>query len=196
MTNFQVAQAARIVDGVVQGTGGEARIGSVVAHGPLVGALQGSAGDLGSAGIAATIRRAGFQAHDGYIFETLTARGGVLVSECAQRAAGGGRARRHVRVRRGQRVHRRVGRPRLSGRESLRGKRRGRLKGWSDAKRSRQAKMGGPASTGRVSREVGAAGTVPPPAGGAGSRQGWLGRLPAAASTPPSGDSPGQERFA
>jgi hypothetical protein len=56
-----------------------ARIGSVVAHGPLVGALQGSVGDLGSAGIAATIRRVGFQAHDGYIFETLTARGGVLV---------------------------------------------------------------------------------------------------------------------
>lgn len=56
-----------------------ARIGAVVAHGPLVGALQGEAGDLGSAGIAATIRRAGFQAHDGHIFETLTARGGVLV---------------------------------------------------------------------------------------------------------------------
>ena len=56
-----------------------ARIGSAVAHGPLVGALQGSDGDLGGAGIAAAIRRAGFQAHDGYIFETLTARGGVLV---------------------------------------------------------------------------------------------------------------------
>ena len=56
-----------------------ARIGSVVAHGPLVGTLQGTDGDLGSAGIAATMRRAGFQAHDGYIFETLTARGGVLV---------------------------------------------------------------------------------------------------------------------
>ena len=56
-----------------------ARIGSVVAHGPLVAALQGTDGDLGSAGIAATMRRAGFQAHDGYIFETLTARGGVLV---------------------------------------------------------------------------------------------------------------------
>ena len=56
-----------------------ARIGSVVAHGPLVAALQGTDDDLGSAGIAATMRRAGFQAHDGYIFETLTARGGVLV---------------------------------------------------------------------------------------------------------------------
>lgn len=56
-----------------------ARVGSVVAHGPLVRALHGNAGDLGSVGIAAAIRRAGFQVHDGHIFETLTARGGVLV---------------------------------------------------------------------------------------------------------------------
>ena len=65
--------------GVDGGTMDVARVGSVVAHGPLVGALQGSADDLGRVGIAATFRRAGFQAHDGYIFETLTARGGVLV---------------------------------------------------------------------------------------------------------------------
>ena len=56
-----------------------ARIGPVVAHGPLVGALQGRALDLDRAGMAATMRRAGFQAHDGFIYETLTARGGVLV---------------------------------------------------------------------------------------------------------------------
>ena len=55
------------------------RIGSVLAHGPLVGALQGRARDLDRSGVAATMRRAGFQAHDGFIFETLTARGGVLV---------------------------------------------------------------------------------------------------------------------
>jgi len=54
-------------------------IGPVVAHGPLVGTLQGPAKDLGRAGMAATMRRAGFQAHDGYIYQTLTARGGVLV---------------------------------------------------------------------------------------------------------------------
>ncbi len=78
----QTPEAAELVKrtfGVDGDTMDVARIGSVVAHGPLVGALQGGAGDLGSAGIAATIRRAGFQAHDGYIFETLTARGGVLV---------------------------------------------------------------------------------------------------------------------
>ena len=55
------------------------RIGPVVAHGPLVGTLQGRARDLDRSGVATTMRRAGFQAHDGFIFETLTARGGVLV---------------------------------------------------------------------------------------------------------------------
>lgn len=54
-------------------------LGSAVASGPLVAALQGADGGLGKTGIAATIRRAGFQSHDGFIFETLTARGGVLV---------------------------------------------------------------------------------------------------------------------
>ena len=78
----QTPEAAELVKrtfGVDGDTMDVARIGSVVAHGPLVGALQGSVGDLGNTGIAATIRRAGFQTHDGYIFETLTARGGVLV---------------------------------------------------------------------------------------------------------------------
>ncbi|HJN46447.1 MAG: hypothetical protein CL477_09635 [Acidobacteria bacterium] len=55
------------------------RIGPVVAHGPLVGAIQGRARDLDRVGVAATMRRAGFQPHDGFIFETLTARGGVLI---------------------------------------------------------------------------------------------------------------------
>ena len=55
------------------------RIGPAVTHGPLVGALQGRARDLDRSGVAPTMRRAGFQAHDGFIFETLTARGGVMV---------------------------------------------------------------------------------------------------------------------
>ncbi len=54
-------------------------LGTAIARGSLVDALQGADGGLGKTGIAATIRRAGFQAHDGFIFETLTARGGVLV---------------------------------------------------------------------------------------------------------------------
>ena len=69
----------RTLFGVEGGKLDIAKIGPVVAHGPLVGTLQGGTRDLGRAGIAATMRRAGFQIHDGFIFETLTARGGVLV---------------------------------------------------------------------------------------------------------------------
>jgi hypothetical protein len=55
-------------------------LGAVVARGPLVAALQGSDQGLLKLGIAGTMRRVGFQAHDGRIFDTLTARGGVLVA--------------------------------------------------------------------------------------------------------------------
>jgi hypothetical protein len=54
--------------------------GPLLARGPLVAALQGPARDLGKLGLSGTLRRVGFQAHDGRIFEILTARGGVLVS--------------------------------------------------------------------------------------------------------------------
>jgi len=57
-----------------------ANVGTVVARGSLVGALQGPARDLAKLGIAATMRRVGFQPHDGRIFEVLTGRGGVLVA--------------------------------------------------------------------------------------------------------------------
>jgi hypothetical protein len=55
-------------------------VGAALARGPLVEALQGSSRDLSKLGLAGTMRRAGFQAHDGRIFEALTARGGVLVA--------------------------------------------------------------------------------------------------------------------
>jgi hypothetical protein len=55
-------------------------LGRVVARGPLVEALQGGDRGLGELGIAGTMRRVGFQAHDGRIFDTLTARGGVMVA--------------------------------------------------------------------------------------------------------------------
>ena len=65
-----------------------AGVGAAVARGPLVEALQGAARDLAKLGLAATMRRVGFQPHDGRIFETLTARGGVLVAiRSAPRAA-------------------------------------------------------------------------------------------------------------
>jgi hypothetical protein len=57
-----------------------AGIGPVVLHGPMVEALQGSKKDLAKAGLAGTMRRVGFQAHDCRIFEALVARGGILVS--------------------------------------------------------------------------------------------------------------------
>ena len=55
-------------------------VGPVIARGPLVAALQGSGRDLAKLGLSGTMRRVGFQAHDGRIFDTLTARGGVLVA--------------------------------------------------------------------------------------------------------------------
>jgi hypothetical protein len=55
-------------------------LGPSVVRGALVGALQGSGRDLGALGLGATMNRVGFQRHDGFIFETLTARGGVLVA--------------------------------------------------------------------------------------------------------------------
>lgn len=55
-------------------------IGVVVARGPLVEALQGPLRDLPKLGLAGTMRRVGFQAHDSRIFDILTARGGVLVA--------------------------------------------------------------------------------------------------------------------
>ena len=65
-----------------------AGIGRAVALGPLVTTLQGEDDGLGRTGVAATIRRAGFQAHDGFIYEKLTARGGILVAiESEPRAA-------------------------------------------------------------------------------------------------------------
>src|SRR5262245_38136498 len=51
-----------------------ARISAALARGPLVRALQGEAGDLAKLGLAGTMRRVGFQAHNGRIFDALAAR--------------------------------------------------------------------------------------------------------------------------
>lgn len=74
---------ARLVE---RATGGAAErvdlaaVGPVLARGPLVETLQGSARDLPKLGLSGTMRRVGFQPHDARIFEALTARGGVLVA--------------------------------------------------------------------------------------------------------------------
>jgi hypothetical protein len=57
-----------------------ANLGTTIGRGRLLDALQGSGRDLPKLGIAATMRRVGFQPHDGRIFETLLGRGGVLVA--------------------------------------------------------------------------------------------------------------------
>lgn len=66
------------------GAGGDrfeiAGVGPVIARGPLVDALQSEARDLAKRGLSGTMRRVGFQSHDGRIFEALTGRGGVLVA--------------------------------------------------------------------------------------------------------------------
>jgi hypothetical protein len=65
-----------------------AGIGPVVGRGSLIGALQGGGGDLARLGLSGTMRRVGFQPHDGRIFDALTTRGGVLVAiESEPRAA-------------------------------------------------------------------------------------------------------------
>ncbi len=76
------ADVAALFDGALGAPGDRLdlpNVGTVLAKGPLVAALTGAANDLGKLGLAGTMRRVGFQPHDGQIFETLTGRGGVLV---------------------------------------------------------------------------------------------------------------------
>jgi hypothetical protein len=63
-------------------------IGQTTGMGSLVQTLDGPDKDLARVGIAAAMRRAGFQPHDGLIYETLIGKGGVLVAiEGAPRAS-------------------------------------------------------------------------------------------------------------
>lgn len=55
-------------------------LGATLVQGPLVAALQGLDNGLATAGLGGTITRAGFQPHDGHIYEVLAGRGGVLVA--------------------------------------------------------------------------------------------------------------------
>ena len=77
------ADAAALIERTL-GSPGErielAGVGAVLARGPIVDVLQGAARDLPKLGLAATMRRVGFQSHDGRIFDTLVGRGGVLVA--------------------------------------------------------------------------------------------------------------------
>lgn len=55
-------------------------VGATLARGELVRVLQGDGRDLAKIGLAAAMRRVGFQPHDGLIYQTLAERGGVLVA--------------------------------------------------------------------------------------------------------------------
>ena len=46
----------------------------------MIDALQGTLKDFARLGLSGAMRRVGFQAHDGRIFEALVARGGILVA--------------------------------------------------------------------------------------------------------------------
>ena len=75
--------AGALIQRVLGAAGGRldlATTGPIVARGPLVEALQGPSSDLAKLDIAGTMRRVGFQAHGGRIFEALVGRGGVLVA--------------------------------------------------------------------------------------------------------------------
>jgi len=70
-------------------------VGDVSASGPLLLVLEGDDEGLSRRGLTATIHRAGFQPHDGQIFQRLLARGGVLVSVVSEPRAADALARLH-----------------------------------------------------------------------------------------------------
>jgi hypothetical protein len=77
------ADVAKFIEQSLGGPGERletAATGALSARGPIVAALQGPGRDFAKLGIAGTMRRVGFQAHDGRIFEVLTSRGGILVA--------------------------------------------------------------------------------------------------------------------
>ena len=91
-------EVAALVEGALTRAGERldvAGLGTVLARGPLVEALQGPARDLPKLGLSGTLRRVGFQPHDGRIFEALTARGGVLVAIRSESRAADGLAILH-----------------------------------------------------------------------------------------------------
>lgn len=55
-------------------------LGEAIVHGPLAPTLDAGEGELSKLGLAGTMRHAGFQEHDGVIFERLVERGGILVA--------------------------------------------------------------------------------------------------------------------
>lgn len=91
--------SVELIDGLL-GPGTQAiqikALGAVVAKGALLPVLQGSDGGLTQLGLAAVIGRAGFQRHDGYIFQALVQRGGILVAILSEPRAADALAKLHA----------------------------------------------------------------------------------------------------
>ena len=99
-----IAKATPEVDALVQRVFGVKppapieveHLGPSTLQGPLIGVLDADRHELSARGIAATARRAGFQAHDGVIFERLVARGGVLIGVSSEARASDALAMLHA----------------------------------------------------------------------------------------------------
>src|SRR5262245_31256275 len=66
-------EAAALIEQELGGSGSAmdiSGVGPAVARGPMIDVLNGPSRDLTKTGIAGTMRRVGFQPHDGRIFET------------------------------------------------------------------------------------------------------------------------------
>jgi hypothetical protein len=73
------------------------QVGDSIACGPLLTVLEDEAGgELSKVGIAASARLAGFQSHDGVIFERLVARGGILMGVTTEARAADALATLHA----------------------------------------------------------------------------------------------------
>jgi hypothetical protein len=92
------AEASELIERVLGGglTLEVKGLGSAVARGSLVTTLQGADDGLRARGLSGTLTRAGFQAHDGSIFEALVGRGGVLVGLQGQPRAADALAKLHA----------------------------------------------------------------------------------------------------
>ena len=95
---LESAAAAELIESVGRGPSERVELkalGAVAAAGPLLAVLQGTDGGLASAGLGASMRRAGFQPHDGSVFEALVGRGGVLVAVRSEPRAADALAKLH-----------------------------------------------------------------------------------------------------
>jgi hypothetical protein len=83
MIGKDAPEVAALIEKTLGGPGARLEIegvGTALARGGIVEALNGTDGGLERLGMASAMARVGFQQHDGQIFGALVARGGVLVA--------------------------------------------------------------------------------------------------------------------